>query len=422
MQAHDGRLHDDTTHATSGPGASCGPFEVAGWRVDPAAREATDGRQTKRLTPKAMGVLACLANAEQRVVFRDELLETVWPNVVVGEETLTHAIAELRRAFGDKPGRPRLIETVRKAGYRLLEPARSLNAPSPQSEPDGFDIRAYVLCCEARTLIDRGGPGRIERAEQLVAEAVALAPGFAGAWAEYAIAAVYRRLYCDRHGASLSTAAEAAQTAVRLNRECPLAHAAYGLALSALGHHDRAQSAFASALTYGPQDFDAHFLFARARFAAGDMRTAALVAERAAQLCPEDYRALCLASPARLGMGDHVGARRDATLGLSRVDRLLALDPDLPRACSTRACLLAALGRSDEALDVVAANENIHPQAYANFVAMARMGEVSTALDRLEEAIDRGLSHAALLRADPALAFVRRERRFGKLVESIEAA
>ena len=121
-------------------------------------------------------------------------------------------------------------------------------------------------------------------------------------------------------------------------------------------------------------------------------------------------------------MGDHVGARRDAALGLGRVDRLLALDPDLPRACSTRACLLAALDRSDEALEMVAANENIHPQAYANFVALARMGEVSSALDRLEEAIDRGLSHAALLRADPALAFVRREPRFSRLVESIEAA
>ena len=422
MQAHYGRRDDETIHAAPVPRTPCGPFEVAGWRIDPAAREATDGRQTKRLTPKAMGVLTCLANAGQRVVFRDELLETVWPDVIVGEETLTHAIAELRRAFGDKPGRPRLIETVRKAGYRLLEPVRALEPRSAASGCCGFDLEAYALCCEARTLIDLGGPGRLEQAERLGAEAVARAPGFAPGWAEFAIAAVYRRLYCDRHGATLAAAEEAAQTAVRLQKECALAHAAHGLALSALGHHDRADKAFALALTYGPQDFDAHFLFARARFAAGDMRTAALLAEHAAQLRPEDYRALCLASPARLGMGDQMGARRDAALGLGRVDRLLALDPDLPRARSTRACLLAALGRSDEALETVAANENVHPLAYANVVAMARAGEVTLALDRLEEAIDRGLSHAALLRADPALAFVRRERRFSKLVGSIEAA
>src|SRR3990170_7453464 len=77
-------------------------------------------RGERRLSPKATGVLLALAETRGRVWSRDALLERVWPNVVVGEEVLTHAIAELRRAFGDDFRQPVLIETIHKSGYRLL--------------------------------------------------------------------------------------------------------------------------------------------------------------------------------------------------------------------------------------------------------------------------------------------------------------
>ncbi len=51
---------------------------------------------------------------------RRQLLDAVWPDVTVGEEVLTHAIAELRKALGDSKRQPRYIETVHKSGYRLL--------------------------------------------------------------------------------------------------------------------------------------------------------------------------------------------------------------------------------------------------------------------------------------------------------------
>ena len=50
---------------------------------------------------------------------RDELLDAVWGETIVGEEALTRAISELRRALGDDPREPRYVETIRKGGYRL---------------------------------------------------------------------------------------------------------------------------------------------------------------------------------------------------------------------------------------------------------------------------------------------------------------
>ncbi len=101
-------------------------FTLGIWQVDPLGRRLTHTQdQTRppvRLSNKANGVLLTLVEAGGQVVTRDSLMDSVWPDVVVGEEVLTHAVAELRRALGDKPRRPSYIETVHKAGYRLLAP------------------------------------------------------------------------------------------------------------------------------------------------------------------------------------------------------------------------------------------------------------------------------------------------------------
>ncbi len=49
------------------------------------------------------------------------------------EDVLTRAVGELRRLFGDDAARPRVIETIRKSGYRLIAPLSA--APSEAGEP-----------------------------------------------------------------------------------------------------------------------------------------------------------------------------------------------------------------------------------------------------------------------------------------------
>lgn len=71
-----------------------------------------------------MQVLLRLAADGGGVVTRDELLASVWPGVVVGDEALTQAIIKLRRALGDNPRSPAYIETIAKRGYRLIAPVR----------------------------------------------------------------------------------------------------------------------------------------------------------------------------------------------------------------------------------------------------------------------------------------------------------
>lgn len=67
-----------------------------------------------------MEILVALAERPGEIVPRKELLARVWGGRFVGEEVLSHAIWDLRRALGEDPAHPRFIHTHRKMGYRLV--------------------------------------------------------------------------------------------------------------------------------------------------------------------------------------------------------------------------------------------------------------------------------------------------------------
>ena len=92
---------------------------------------APGARRARRITPKSMGVLLALADAGGRVVSRDALLALVWPDTLPGDDVLTQAITQLRKAFAEERGNPRYIETIAKTGYRLLAPLEWINEDAP---------------------------------------------------------------------------------------------------------------------------------------------------------------------------------------------------------------------------------------------------------------------------------------------------
>jgi len=93
---------------------------------------------TVRLEPKVMEVLTVLSRHPGRVVSRAELMETVWPRVLVTEHTLSRCIYQLRqelRKLGRQSDRADYdpIETLPKRGYRLLATCETLSAADSAS-------------------------------------------------------------------------------------------------------------------------------------------------------------------------------------------------------------------------------------------------------------------------------------------------
>jgi Tol biopolymer transport system component/DNA-binding winged helix-turn-helix (wHTH) protein len=132
------------------------PFRLGPWLVQPDLNRISGEGGDHRIEPLVMRVLQCLADRPGEVWSRQDLLDEVWNESVVGEEILTRAISELRRVFGDKARDPRFIETIRNHGYRLIEtPDRELEEkPSPipledppprQSSPEPTLLRRYRI-------------------------------------------------------------------------------------------------------------------------------------------------------------------------------------------------------------------------------------------------------------------------------------
>lgn len=116
---------------------------IGAFRVDIGALSMDAGEGPVRIKPKAMAVLLELARQPGLTVTREELLDRVWKNRFTTPGVVGHAITALRRAFGDDPEAPTYIETIPRIGYRLVAPARfveaatALGMPStPGAEPE----------------------------------------------------------------------------------------------------------------------------------------------------------------------------------------------------------------------------------------------------------------------------------------------
>ena len=96
--------------------------------VEPSLNRLTGPSGITRLEPKVMLVLVCLAERAGQLVPKDRLLRAAWADTAVTDDVLTRAISELRRLFDDDPKQPRVIETIPKAGYRLIAPIMPLAA------------------------------------------------------------------------------------------------------------------------------------------------------------------------------------------------------------------------------------------------------------------------------------------------------
>ncbi len=94
-------------------------MEVGDLRIEVQARRVLHRGVEVNLRPKEFDLLLALVRHPNQVLSRRTLLETAWEyEPGVESRTVDWHVAELRRKLGDDAVTPRLIVTVRKAGYR----------------------------------------------------------------------------------------------------------------------------------------------------------------------------------------------------------------------------------------------------------------------------------------------------------------
>ena len=80
------------------------------------------------LEPQAFDVLAHLVRHRERLVSKEELMDTIWGGRFVSETAVTSRIKQVRRALGDDGSAQRLVKTVHGRGYRYVGSATEVEA------------------------------------------------------------------------------------------------------------------------------------------------------------------------------------------------------------------------------------------------------------------------------------------------------
>jgi TolB-like protein len=126
-------------------------FEDCALDID--RRELSRGGELVPVEPQVFDLLAHLVRHRDRVVSKDDLVDTIWQGRVVSESALFNRINSARKAVGDTGERQRLIRTLPRKGLRFVgtvreDVARPATATAPATTlmlPDRPSIAVLPL-------------------------------------------------------------------------------------------------------------------------------------------------------------------------------------------------------------------------------------------------------------------------------------
>ena len=150
--------------------------------VEVREREFTLIKAGKVLTvePKAFRALLFLLHNPQRLISKEELLNTVWGDAAVTDGSLTRCIWLLRSLLGDDIHEPRYIATVATVGYRFVckvevseDDSGNLAGTGKPNDFDGNDhLEAHTnrgiaeAAADPQALIGNGAAGEVRSGRQ----------------------------------------------------------------------------------------------------------------------------------------------------------------------------------------------------------------------------------------------------------------
>ncbi len=109
-------------------------YEFEGFRLD-AQRCVLFGadEQPIPMTLRLFDALLYFLERPGQLLTKKQLLEAIWPRVVVEEHNLNKTISELRRALGEKPGEHKFFVTKPGHGYRFVADVSIVSVLAPSS-------------------------------------------------------------------------------------------------------------------------------------------------------------------------------------------------------------------------------------------------------------------------------------------------
>jgi DNA-binding winged helix-turn-helix (wHTH) protein len=198
------------------------------------------GAASIALQPKTFDALSCLVRGAEHMVSKEELRQTLWPDVHVSERNLTNVIVSLRKILGSDA-----IKTVSKHGYRLELPVTG--------EP-GIRRETYEKFMRARELTTQRSLESMLLARDLYWTCLAENPNFAPAWAWLGRCCWFLDKFTHSSSVLAELAEAAFQRAFVLDPDLVTAHQFYTLLQVDMGRADEAMTRLFRRLQYHPTE------------------------------------------------------------------------------------------------------------------------------------------------------------------------
>jgi DNA-binding winged helix-turn-helix (wHTH) protein len=252
-----------------GPGVQ---FIFPPYTLDPVRRRLTASDEPVAISDRHLDVLLLLVARAGHIVSKDDLLETGWKDVAVGDNSLEQAISSLRRLLG--PGH---IGTVPRRGYRFDAPV-TRGATRVTDEALDLLLAPHRAFIEGRAALETFDGDQVAHARSVFERAVEASADHAAAHIGLANACAMQfemsRADPAPDSAALMRALQHAREACRLDPRSGEAWATLGFALGRVGSTIDALAAGKRAVAIEPDNWRHHLRLAYAGWGEERLRAA----------------------------------------------------------------------------------------------------------------------------------------------------
>ena len=109
-------------------------YRFAEFEIDLSQQELRRLGEAVHIEPQVFDLIVHLVRNHDRIVSKDELIETIWNGRIISEAALSSRINGARRALGDNGNDQALIRTLHKRGFRFVGSVQAVTAPDADAQ------------------------------------------------------------------------------------------------------------------------------------------------------------------------------------------------------------------------------------------------------------------------------------------------
>ncbi|HLZ79549.1 MAG TPA: winged helix-turn-helix domain-containing protein [Sphingomonas sp.] len=104
-------------------------YRLGEFELDPGRFELRRAGSAVAVEPQVLSILLLLVDHRDRLVTKDEIIETIWKGRIVSDSAIASRIKSARHALLDDGHQQRMIRTIHGMGFRFVGPVESLPIP-----------------------------------------------------------------------------------------------------------------------------------------------------------------------------------------------------------------------------------------------------------------------------------------------------